>query len=224
LRGDTVSKCSKIKPKSWKSKTDPTSGRIKIEKESETKATKLHLGCGNKYIPGFVHVDLADFPHIDHKREISDLSIFANESVELIYCSHALEYFDRLEATNVLKEWRRVLKENGVLRVAVPDIEALVEVYRSRKDLNVIHGPLYGRIVVVTPCGKKTLYHKTAYDFQSLKILLQECGFVDIHRYEWRNTEHRYYDDYSQAYIPHMDKEHGKLISLNVEAKKPRKE
>ena len=26
------------------------------------------------------------------------------------------------------------------------------------------------------------------------------------------------YDDYSQAYIPHMDKERGILISLNVEA------
>ena len=26
--------------------------------------------------------------------------------------------------------------------------------------------------------------------------------------------------DFSQAYVPHMDKEHGRLISLNVEALK----
>ncbi|GAG94071.1 unnamed protein product, partial [marine sediment metagenome] len=33
-------------------------------------------------------------------------------------------------------------------------------------------------------------------------------------------TIHKGYDDCSQSYIPHMDKEHGLLISLNVEAEK----
>jgi predicted SAM-dependent methyltransferase len=28
---------------------------------------KLHLGCGKRYIPGFIHIDLADYPHIDYK-------------------------------------------------------------------------------------------------------------------------------------------------------------
>jgi len=44
-------------------------------------------------------------------------------------------------------------------------------------------------------------------------------GFVHI-RYDWRQTIHKDYDDVSPAYIPHMDKEHGILISLNVEAEK----
>jgi len=43
-------------------------------------------------------------------------------------------------------------------------------------------------------------------------------GFKDIKRYDWRKTEHFYVDDYSQTYYPHMDKEDGKLMSLNVEA------
>ena len=65
------------------------------------------------------------------------------------------------------------------------------------------------------------IYHKTVYEFASLKKLLDECGFTDVRRYDWRQTIHRDYDDHSQAYIPHMDKEHGKLISLNVECVKP---
>jgi predicted SAM-dependent methyltransferase len=68
---------------------------------------KLHLGCGKRYIPGFIHIDLADYPHIDYKRDIADLSIFPVESVDLIYCSHALQYFDREEAL------QRVLKPRG---------------------------------------------------------------------------------------------------------------
>jgi len=41
-----------------------------------------------------------------------------------------------------------------------------------------------------------------------------------VRRYDWRQTLHKDHDDHSQAYIPHMDKENGRLISLNVEAEK----
>lgn len=34
---------------------------------------------------------------------------------------------------------------------------------------------------------------------------------------DWRDVEHRKHDDYSQSYIPYMDKENGQLMSLNVE-------
>lgn len=185
---------------------------------------KLHLGCGERYIPGFIHVDIADYPHIDYKRDISDLSVFADESVDLIYCCHALEYFDKEEAQEkVLPEWYRVLKHGGILLLAVPDFEAIVKVYLKYKDLNHqgILGPLYGRMKVKTPQGEKIIYHKTVYDFNSLKKLLESTGFKNIHRYDWRQTIHKDYDNFSQAYIPHMDKDHGILISLNVKAEKP---
>jgi hypothetical protein len=50
-----------------------------------------------------------------------------------------------------------------------------------------------------------------------LSDLLHRCGFTDVRIYDWRKTEHADIDDFSQAYIPHMDKENGTLISLNVE-------
>jgi len=34
---------------------------------------------------------------------------------------------------------------------------------------------------------------------------------------DWEKTEHAIYDDHSQAYLPHMDKKNGTLISLNME-------
>ena len=63
-------------------------------------------------------------------------------------------------------------------------------------------------------------YHKNGWDFKKLKEDLSEIGFRDIIRYDWKKTEHFYIDDYSQTYYPHMDKEDGKLMSLNVEATK----
>lgn len=181
---------------------------------------KLHLGCGKRYIPGFVHVDLDDYPHIDYKHDICSLPMFADDSADLIYSSHALEYFDRQEVQEVLREWHRVLRPSGILRVAVPDFEALIKVYAQYGDLNKILGPLYGRMVIRTLEGEKVVYHKTVYDFESLKEVLKSVGFKNVHRYDWRKTIHKDYDDFSQAYIPHMDKDYGLLISLNVETEK----
>jgi len=181
---------------------------------------KLHLGCNKRYIPGFVHIDLADYPHIDHQHDIRSLPMIPDDSVDLIYVCHALEYFDRIEVLDVLREWHRVLQTGGVLRVAVPDFEAMASVYRQTGNLSLIHGPLYGRWPIHSASGEQCIYHRTVYDFPALKNVLESAGFTDVHRYDWRATIHRDYDDYSQAYIPHMDKEHGTLISLNVEAVK----
>jgi predicted SAM-dependent methyltransferase len=179
---------------------------------------KLHLGCGKRYLPDFVHVDRADFPHIDFRCGADSLPMFESESAELIYSSHMLEYFDRTEVRRVLDEWKRVLCPGGVLRLGVPDFEALVEVYIQTKKLDMILGPLYGRMEIAGTGA--TIYHKTAYDFASLQQLLEECGFRDVRRYDWRETIHNEVDDHSQSYIPHMDKDHGKHVSLNVECKK----
>jgi predicted SAM-dependent methyltransferase len=179
---------------------------------------KLHLGCWHRNIPGFVNVDLCDMEHIDYKSNIDDLSMFDDESVSLIYSSHSFEYFNRQKAVEVLIEWSRVLKPRGVLRLAVPDLDSLISVYQKTNQLEKILGPLYGKMDVDTPNGKKTLYHKTVYNFDSLSKILNENGFLDVKRYDWKNTVHKDYDDHSQAYFPHMDKESGILISLNVEA------
>lgn len=179
---------------------------------------KLHLGCDKRFIPGFVHIDLADYPHIDHRHDIRTLPMMAPESVELIYSCHSLEYFDRVEALEVLREWWRTLKHGGTLRVAVPDFEALARVYHEHGDLQTIIGPLFGRWPIAG--AGTTIYHRTAYDFATLKTVLENAGFSDVARYDWRQTVHRDFDDYSQAYLPHMDKDHGTLISLNVEAVK----
>mgnify|MGYP002622798139 CR=1 FL=1 len=182
---------------------------------------KVHLGCGKREMPGYLHIDLADFPHIDHRHDIATLPMLDDDSVGLIYASHVLEYFDRIEVANVLREWRRVLAAGGTLRLAVPDFSALTEVYRRHGDLDLVIGPLFGRWQI--PGTDTVVFHKTVYDFDALQSVLHDAGFAGVRRWDWREVfigELAGYDDYSQAYVPHMDKEHGQLISLNVEATK----
>lgn len=183
---------------------------------------RLHLGGGKRYLKGYIHIDLADYPHIDYRHDVRALPMFEDNSVSIIYTSHVLEYLDRLEVKEVLTEWYRVLNRGGILRLAVPDFEALVKVYQQYKNLDLIHGPLYGRWEIT---GTNIVtHHQTVYDFPSLKRTLEEARFSNVRRWDWEKVfvgEHEGFDDYSQAYIPHMDKEHGILISLNVEAEKP---
>lgn len=176
---------------------------------------KLHLGCGKRFLPGFVHVDIADFPHIDHRVLADKLPFIADESAELIYSSHMFEYWDRQEAKTVLAEWRRVLAPGGTLRIAVPDFDKLIEVYKMTGDLDKILGPLFGRMEVGLD---KPIYHKTTYSFDSMRVLLENSGFRDVRRYDWRAVLPEGFDDHSQAYFPHMAKESGLLVSLNLEA------
>lgn len=184
-------------------------------------SVRVHLGCGSRELPGYVHVDLSDYPHIDHRHDIRSLPMFADRSVDLLYASHVLEYFDRVEVGPVLAEWRRVLAPGGTLRLAVPDFAALCTLYGQTGELSRVLGPLYGR----WKAGPQTvLYHRTTYDFASLQEMLEQSGFHAVQRWDWREVftgPLAGFDDYSQAYYPHMDKENGLLISLNVQARRP---
>lgn len=174
---------------------------------------RLHLGCGKRdFGSEWIHIDKVSYPHVQYSN-VEKLPCDDN-TVEVIYASHLFEYFDREEAKTVLKEWHRVLKPGGVLRLAVPDFRALCELYMKGHRLDKVLGPLYGK------WGEPAVYHKTCYDFTSLASVLGEAGFTNTHRYSWRETDHAHIDDHSQAYFPHMDKENGKLLSLNVEATK----
>ena len=179
---------------------------------------KLHLGCGKRYLSGYTHIDIGKYDHIDYRSDVSELPFIEAESVELIYASHVLEYFDREEVKDVLENWRSKLITGGTLRLAVPDFEQLIKVYKIA-NLGAVLGPLYGKWAI----SENTIYHKTVYDFDSLSGVLEDAGFVEIHRWDWRKVftdELAGFDDHSQAYYPHMEKALGTLVSLNIEARK----
>lgn len=182
---------------------------------------KINLGCWKRDLPGFTNVDICDMPHIHYKHNVDSLPMFKDNSADLIYASHVFEYFDREKGIGVLREWYRVLKHGGTLRIAVPNFDAILWLYRETEDINKVLGMLYGRMKIETPKGKKLLYHKTVYNYISLGEMLKKAGFKRIRFYDWRKTEHKDYDDHSQAYFPHMHKEDGMLMSLNMEADKP---
>jgi len=170
---------------------------------------KINMMCGKRnFGPDWVHIDMVNMPHINSKNIYLPECEYEDESVDLIYCSHGIAYFDREEIIPLLQAWKRALKPGGVLRIATTDWDV------TRNFTPPVVGPLYGRMKV----NNGYVYHKTIYSFSDLTELLSTHGFTNIHKYNHALTEHPNtgnradkYDDHSAAYINDI------LISLNVE-------
>lgn len=189
---------------------------------------KLHLGCSNRFLKGWINCDIlppegttlttaiiAGNPlMIDgcefRLREVTALDCDDN-TVDEIYCSHVLDHLSRMkEVDRALSEWYRILKPRGILRVAVSDFEKVVKMYNEGLALERLLGHIVG--------GHKTDFdhHGIVFDFKLLRQYLEKHGFVDVKRYRWQDFLPKDFDDLSACYIPHMDKENGILMSLNV--------
>ena len=182
---------------------------------------KLNLGCGNRKIHGFTNIDVRSEVNPDVVCDITSITSEYKNEVGLIYAAHVLEHFPLKPFPfqpktyfDVLSDWYGALKEGGVLRISVPDLEASFEHFMETKDFESIRAFIYG--------GQKYDYdfHYHGWTMNTLIKDLKKVGFKTVRSYNWRETDHYYVDDYSQAYLPHMDKENGKLMSLNVEATK----
>lgn len=175
---------------------------------------RLHLGCGMKKLHGWTNIDALAEVNPDSVQDVFTLPEIADNSVDLLYACHVLEHSNRKTCIGVIHRWYQVLKPGGILRVAVPDLEAAMKWYLVHGDLSEICGFLWG--------GQRNEYdfHGVGWDYNSLSQKLGLEGFQNIHRYDWRRTEHAYVDDYASAYLPHLNKQTGQLMSLNIEATK----
>lgn len=169
---------------------------------------KLHLACGKLRLPGFINIDI-DSDVADLKADIKKLPNFGESTVDEIYISHCLEHFERKEVLDVLLEYKRLLKVNGILRIAVPDLKNVANLILSEEGQHLVTGLLYG--------GQKNQYdfHKIGYTFGTLYNILECMGFEDIKIYDAWEFLGENNDDYSKSYIPHMDRS-GTLMSLNI--------
>ncbi len=179
---------------------------------------KLNLGCGDRKMHGFINVDLRKDTNPDYIADVTKIHEHFDE-VDLIYACHVLEHFPTKASSfqpvtwsETLQSWYKTLKKDGVLRISVPDFRAGCEYFLTTGNIEDIYALVYG--------GQKYDFdfHYHCWTFDTIKKALMDVGFKHVRLYDWKKTEHFFIDDYSQAYLPHMNKVSGKLMSLNVEA------
>jgi len=110
----------------------------------------------------------------------------AADSVTAVYSSHMIEHLDRSEARTFLTEVRRVLRPDGVVRIAAPDLSRLVSDYVATGDADGFVAGIH--MGLDRPAGLRAWvkwavvgprHHLWMYDGESLTRLLRETGFAD---------------------------------------------
>jgi len=148
-------------------------------------ACHLHLGCGPKYLPGFVNIDGNPFGKIDLWLDVRNGLPFRSNSVDSIYSTHMFEHFYPDELKRLLRECVRVLKNGGGIRLIVPSLESAIAAYtQERSDWFDDSFPrhfdsLGGRFSNFVFCDGQ---HRTAFDFSYLNEVLHEAGFREVEK------------------------------------------
>lgn len=89
----------------------------------------LNIGCGATHHPDWVNIDMTStHPNVRAVNILKGLP-FADRSAAVCYSSHVLEHLGRYAARALLTECMRILKPGGILRLAVPDLEAIAREY-----------------------------------------------------------------------------------------------
>jgi predicted SAM-dependent methyltransferase len=95
----------------------------------------VNLGCGQKYHKDWINIDFVSNSRDVIQHNLLDGIPINDNDVDLVYHSHVLEHFSKERGDYFIKECYRILKVNGVIRIAVPDLETIVKEYLNNLQL-----------------------------------------------------------------------------------------
>lgn len=150
----------------------------------------LNVGCGPHTHPDFINLEYSWHPGIDVCWDITKkLYPFPSESLEGIYTEHCLEHISFQQCAANIKEFYRLLKPSGTVRIIVPDGELYCDRYQQRKTDKSIVLP-YGEKEATGMISINRIFrdhgHQFIYDFETMALLLREAGFQNITKQKFR--------------------------------------
>ena len=151
---------------------------------SESPVVRLHIGCGQQSLPGWINIDNQGLPGVDQVLDVRRGLPFSG--VATIYAEHFLEHLALDDGLAFLAECRRVLLADGVLRLSTPNLDwVMLTHYRgpaaspddAREDCFRINRAFHG-------WGHQFLYNAT-----TLESVLAAAGFARADRCSYGRSE-----------------------------------
>lgn len=136
-----------------------------------------------------IRLDIAPETQPDIVGSITDLGMFDDGSVDAVWCSHNLEHLHDHEVPVALREFRRVVKPDGIVVISTPDLELVARLILDGR-LDAVHyvspaGPvraldmIYGHAGAIAE-GRTAMSHKTGFTKQTLGAALIDAGFAEV--------------------------------------------
>ncbi|MEH2204207.1 MAG: glycosyltransferase [Nostoc sp.] len=155
------------------------------------KPYKLNIGCGDVKFDNWINIDIdKDKKAVDLVCNAAQRLPFDDDSCALIYNEHFLEHLTVEEARFFLRECHRVLQPGGILRIAMPSLEDVVEKYNSEDWQNQewLNWPEFKFIKTRAEMLNISLRwwgHQWLYDREELNRRLIETGYTNIKDVAW---------------------------------------
>lgn len=96
-------------------------GLFHRDKREEEGPLRLHIGCGQQAIAGWINIDNKALPGVDRVLDVRQGIPF--RGVFAIYAEHFLEHLAFDDGLGFLKDCRRALGPAGVLRLSTPNLD-----------------------------------------------------------------------------------------------------
>lgn len=193
---------------------------LEKNKRKMAKSDKLQIGCGKRYIPEFINLDI--FPPADIIWDCRYGLPFSKNTFNFVFSEHFFEHVDfPISAKKILREIYRVLKPHGEIVIGVPDGGKVIKAYyrRNKIFLDTLRRnnynqrkpsiEIYGDIDLVNYIFRDQLEnpnyttHYWAYDEISLKKFLRSIGFCKVERYPFNprycNPKRKFFTLYLRA-------------------------
>jgi len=139
---------------------------------AEATELKLNIGSGGKALDGYTNIDKAT------GGEAYPLA-YDDDSVDEILASHILEHFSHRDTLTVLSEWVRVLKTGGRIRIAVPNLNYIMDALDGK-----VEAPHDPQLYLMGGQTDANDFHGAVFTHDALAALMRTSGLEHIQKWE----------------------------------------
>lgn len=154
---------------------------------------RLHLGCGEIYLEGYVNVDFPPAEHTVQSRDVADLHAdlttlsYERGTVAEVRLHHVFEHFPRDTALRLLIDWYAWLADDGKLVIETPDFERCCKEFLKRRKRS--QQALLLRHIFGSQEAPWAIHRDGWYE-EKYRRVLGSLGFdrLEVERSSWRGT------------------------------------
>ena len=166
--------------------------------------TKLHVGCGPQILPGWVNLDNVKYPGVDKVVDVTKGLPY--KDVSYGFAEHFIEHLAYDDALKLMRESRRVLRDDGVLRLSTPNLDWVwVTHYRlGMSDTEEVQA------CFALNRAFRGWGHQFLYNVQTLTECLHDAGFAEVEAASYGESRHEElrgierHEKYADTHLPHI--------------------
>lgn len=192
---------------------------------------RLHLGAGHNHLDGWLNTD-SDVDSGTVLLDVTQPFPLPSGAFQCVFSEHLIEHLPYSTGVAMLRECRRVLAPGGWIRMATPDLDALVSlVDGTAGQLGERYaGWLAGSYFPDAPGSAATFAvnqvmrgwgHRFVYDEATLRATLESVGFTDVQRCSFRASANPALAGLEDHGVADGNEELTRFETMSLEARRP---